>query len=81
MTKLNHKTQTAVQYARCVRDHNSNLLDLNWHRNHAQLHAWHFEKLDRSRWIYWTAVQKWLDRFIKNALDHQINELEKELDQ
>jgi len=81
MTRLNHKTQTALEYARCVRDHNSKLLDLNWHRNLAMRHAWHFENRDRAKWIYWTAVQKWLDRFMMNVVDHQIDEWEKELDQ
>jgi len=69
-TKLDHRSQTALQFARCVRDHNADpdLLDMNWHRNLAMRHAWAFENRDREKWIYWTAVTKWLDLFMKKEV-------------
>jgi hypothetical protein len=41
---------------------------MNWHRNLAMRHAWAFENRDRDKWIYWTAVTKWLDLFMKKEV-------------
>jgi len=41
---------------------------MNWHRNLAMRHAWAFERRDREKWIYWTAVTKWLDLFMKKEV-------------